>query len=228
MVTVALGLAASPRSAASTRRRSSRPPASRPSATCSASSRAATCARAASASSRSSSEGDLLSLVGEVVSSTQKPYQDKRTRRTAYRLEVRVRAEDGSLALTYFDRQQHTADWRARELATGRVGLFSGRLKWFNGQWQLTNPDSRMYGAAAEDAFASMPDLIPIYSSVAGVNTWHLEETIAHRARPRRGRPRRAAAGGARGRGPDRGRPGAALDPPPGQLGPEGQGRRTG
>jgi ATP-dependent DNA helicase RecG len=125
-------------------------------------------------------EGDMLSLVGEVVSSVQKPYQDKRTRRTAYRLEVRVRAQDGSLLLTYFDKHQKTADWRAHtELAKGRVGLFSGRLKWFNGQWQLTNPDSRMYGLAAEDAYASMPDLIPIYSSAAAVNTWQLEETIA-------------------------------------------------
>jgi ATP-dependent DNA helicase RecG len=124
-------------------------------------------------------EGDLLSLVGEVVSSQQKTYQDKRTHRTAYRLEVRVRAQDGSLSLTYFDRQRHTADWRTDELAIGRVGLFSGRLKWFNGQWQLTNPDSRMYGAAAEDAYAAMPDLIPIYSSAAAVNTWQLEETIA-------------------------------------------------
>ena len=125
-------------------------------------------------------EGDLISFVGEVVSSELKTYQDRRTHRTAYRLEVRVKAEDGSLALTYFDRHKNTAEWRAKnELAKGRVGLFSGRLKWFNGNWQLTNPDSRMYGAAAEDAYASMPDLIPIYSSIAGVNPWHLEETIA-------------------------------------------------
>ena len=49
-------------------------------------------------------EGDLLSLVGEVISSVQKPYQDRRTHRTMYRLEVRVRAEGGNLLLTYFDR----------------------------------------------------------------------------------------------------------------------------
>ena len=58
-------------------------------------------------------------MVGEVVSSVQKPYQDRRTHRTAYRLEVRVRAEDGSLTLTYFDRQKHTADWRAKQMAAG-------------------------------------------------------------------------------------------------------------
>ena len=48
----------------------------------------------------------------------------------------------------------------------GRVGLFVGRLKWFNGAWQLTNPESRMYGDQADDAFARMPDLIPIYPAV--------------------------------------------------------------
>ena len=73
-------------------------------------------------------EGDMLSLVGEVVSSQQKTYQDRRTKRTAYRLEVRVRAEDGALLLTFFDRVRHMADWRAGELAVGAVGMFSGRL----------------------------------------------------------------------------------------------------
>ena len=124
-------------------------------------------------------EGDLLSMVGEVVSSVQKPYQDRRTHRTAYRLEVRVRAEDGSLTMTYFDRQQHTADWRAKQMPPGAVGLFVGRLKWFNGAWQLTNPESRMYGDQADDAYEKMPDLIPIYPAVAGINPWNLENAVA-------------------------------------------------
>ena len=49
-------------------------------------------------------EGDYLSLVGRIVHCEQKSYQDRRTKRQAYRLEVRVKAEDGVLALTYFDR----------------------------------------------------------------------------------------------------------------------------
>jgi ATP-dependent DNA helicase RecG len=123
-------------------------------------------------------EGDILSLVGKVVSSEQKTYQDRRTRRTAYRLEVRVTAQDGSLLLTYFDKHQSTAEWRARkELPVGSVGVFSGRLKWFNNQWQLTNPASRMYSGADGD-LAEMPDLIPLYASVAGVSTWQFEDTI--------------------------------------------------
>ncbi len=123
-------------------------------------------------------EGDLLTLVGEVVSSTPYTYQDKRTRRTAYRLEVRVRAEgDETLLLTYFDRKQSTATWRAtKAMARGRVGLFVGRLKWFRNEWQLTNPESRMYDV--DETTDTMPELIPIYPAIAGVNPWHLEAAI--------------------------------------------------
>jgi len=122
-------------------------------------------------------EGDYLSLVGEIVHSEPKTYQDRRTHRTAYRLEVRVKAEDGSLAMTWFDRQAGAASWRAKQLAVGRVGMFSGRLKWFNGHWELNNPDSRMY---VEDgtALEAMPALIPIYRTVGKLNSWQIEETV--------------------------------------------------
>ena len=122
-------------------------------------------------------EGDYLSLVGKIVRSELKPYQDRRTRRTAYRLAVVVKAEDGALALTYFDRDKHTAEWHAKQYAVGRVGLFSGRLKWFNGQWELTNPDSRMY-VEDGDALDRMPALIPVYRAAGKVNTWQIEETV--------------------------------------------------
>jgi ATP-dependent DNA helicase RecG len=122
-------------------------------------------------------EGDYLSLVGEIVHSEPKTYQDRRTHRTAYRLEVRVKAEDGSLAMTWFDRQAGAASWRAKELAVGRVGMFSGRLKWFNHHWELNNPDSRMY-VEDGDALDAMPALIPIYRTAGKLNSWQIEETV--------------------------------------------------
>jgi ATP-dependent DNA helicase RecG len=122
-------------------------------------------------------EGDFLSLVGEIVHSEPKSYQDRRTGRQAYRLEVRVKAEDGVLALTWFDRSQGTASWRAKEFRVGRVGLFSGRLKWFSGRWELNNPDSRMY-VEDGDALERMPALIPIYRAAGKLNTWQIEETV--------------------------------------------------
>ena len=67
-------------------------------------------------------QGDLLSFVGQVASTRQFTYQDKRTGRTAYRLEVRVRAAEGSLLLTYFDKSQHTAAWRLTTELPGRPG----------------------------------------------------------------------------------------------------------
>ncbi|WP_246000049.1 ATP-dependent DNA helicase RecG [Nocardioides pocheonensis] len=122
-------------------------------------------------------EGDYLSLVGQIVHCEQHSYQDRRTKRTAYRLEVRVKAEDGVLALTYFDRTKGSSDWHAKEYAVGRVGLFSGRLKWFNNHWELTNPDSRMY-VEDGDVLDRMPALIPIYKAVGKLNTWQIEETV--------------------------------------------------
>jgi len=122
-------------------------------------------------------EGDYLSLVGQIVHCEQKSYQDRRTKKQAYRLEVRVKAEDGVLALTYFDRTKGASDWHAKEYAVGRVGMFSGRLKWFNGRWELNNPDSRMY-VEDGDALDRMPALIPIYKAAGKLNTWQIEETV--------------------------------------------------
>ncbi|HEX2893337.1 MAG TPA: ATP-dependent DNA helicase RecG [Marmoricola sp.] len=122
-------------------------------------------------------EGDYLSLVGRIVHCEQKSYQDRRTKKQAYRLEVRVKAEDGVLALTYFDRTKGASDWHAKEYAVGRVGMFSGKLKWFNNHWELTNPDSRMY-VEDGDALDRMPALIPIYRAAGKLNSWQIEETV--------------------------------------------------
>ncbi|GAB3664299.1 ATP-dependent DNA helicase RecG [Nocardioides korecus] len=125
--------------------------------------------------------GDTLSIVGRVVGSRRFTYTDKRTGREAYRLEVRVQAEDGHLLLTYFDKNSGTADWRRdTELPVGRVGVFSGKLRYFRDEWQLTNPASRLYddGVGADGAVDVMPDLIPIYASIGQITTWQLEETI--------------------------------------------------
>ncbi len=127
-------------------------------------------------------EGDYLSLVGEVVASRLHEYRDRRTGRPAYRLEVRIRAQNGSLDLTYFDRMKKTADWRLQEMRVGRTGMFSGRLKWFHDRWQLTNPNSRLHGTreqTPEEALAAMPELIPLYPEHGGIDSWTLEEVIA-------------------------------------------------
>ena len=125
-------------------------------------------------------EGDFISLFGQVTHSALKTYQDRRTRRTAYRTEVRIKGSDGSLALTFFDKFGNTAKWREGEFAVGRYGLFSGKLKWFGGHWELNNPRAKMYAAegAASQAYDAVPELIPIYRASGNVDTWQIEEAV--------------------------------------------------
>ncbi|RNL80469.1 ATP-dependent DNA helicase RecG [Nocardioides marmorisolisilvae] len=125
-------------------------------------------------------EGDFISMVGQVVSSELKTYQDKRTRRTAYRVLLQVKGEGGTLAMTFFAKSAGIANFHKNLFSPGAIGMFSGKLKWFNHRWDLNNPNYRMYGAEgdANEALAKMPDLIPVYPVVGKIDSWALEETI--------------------------------------------------
>ncbi|HEX4189681.1 MAG TPA: ATP-dependent DNA helicase RecG [Marmoricola sp.] len=125
-------------------------------------------------------EGDLISMVGEVVSCELRDYQDKRTHRRAYRVLVQVKGEGGTLAMTFFAKARGVAEFHERTFSRGAVGMFSGKLKWFNGRWDLNNPNYRMYGAEgdAAEALAKMPDLIPVYPVTGKIDSWTLEELV--------------------------------------------------
>ncbi len=125
-------------------------------------------------------EGDLISMVGEVVSSELKTYTDKRTKRTAYRVLLRVKGEGGALAMTFFAKSMGVATFHKNLFSPGAIGMFSGKLKWFNNRWDLNNPNYRMYGAEgdAAEALAKMPDLIPVYPVTGKIDSWGLEELI--------------------------------------------------
>jgi ATP-dependent DNA helicase RecG len=125
-------------------------------------------------------EGDPISLVGEVVSSEVRTYTDRRTHRTAYRTLVQVKGEGGVLAMTFFAKSRGVATFHENLFTPGAIGMFSGRLKWFNGRWDLNNPNYRMYGAEGEatEALAKMPDLIPVYPVIGKIDSWSLEELI--------------------------------------------------
>jgi ATP-dependent DNA helicase RecG len=125
-------------------------------------------------------EGAHLTVLGRIVVSEQKTWLDRRTLRTAWRQEVVVDTGTARMALTFFDRHERTAEWRAKKLAVGRVGLFSGLLSRWRNHWQLTNPETNMFPTAGdlEEAVNGYPDLIPVYPASAKVQTWDLQETI--------------------------------------------------
>jgi ATP-dependent DNA helicase RecG len=89
-------------------------------------------------------EGELVSLVAEVTSATIHPYQDKRTRRTAYRTEVSARLGDGQIWMTFFDKHQSAADWRTGKLTRGKKVLLAGKFgrnSFKRDRWELTHPE---------------------------------------------------------------------------------------
>ncbi len=124
---------------------------------------------------------EFVTVIARVVSSSQHTYGDRRRGGVAYRLEVVVATEDNRVTLTFFDKQRRVADWRASQVAPGRIGLFSGKVGTFRGQLQLTNPQTQMFGgeddAAAE--WEKIPQLITIYPASAAVQSWQLGEAIA-------------------------------------------------
>ena len=71
-----------------------------------------------------------------------KTYRDRRTGRTVYRLEVRVRAENGTLALTYFDRNaRHRPVARAEGArASAGSGCSPASSSGSTRHWQLDQP----------------------------------------------------------------------------------------
>ncbi len=137
--------------------------------------------------------GQMLTVIGEIVRSDLKRYTDRRTGRQAFRLETALRTDGPTLKMTFFAKKQHVADWQARQLPTGRRGLFLGQAGRFREEWQLTNPRMVLFGdgpqadggdggdddgdddrAAAEE----IGDLYPIYPLTAKVESWDLKRAV--------------------------------------------------
>jgi ATP-dependent DNA helicase RecG len=126
-----------------------------------------------------------ITFVARVLKSTQRSYPDRRRGGMAYRLEVVVATEHDQLMLTFFDKKKHLADWRARTMAEGSTGLFSGKVGRFRNDWQLTNPQTKIFGAGEEDQagmalaeFDAMPALLTIYPATSTVQSWQLGDAI--------------------------------------------------
>jgi ATP-dependent DNA helicase RecG len=131
-------------------------------------------------------EGQLLTVVGQISSSGIATYRDRRTNRTAYRVDVVVRTEGVSLRMSFFAKSQAIAQWHARRLPKGRRGIFMGQASTFRGEWQLTHPQMTLFGTDDEDAdtraefsLDAIGDLYPIYPLTKGVESWDLQKAIA-------------------------------------------------
>jgi ATP-dependent DNA helicase RecG len=126
-----------------------------------------------------------VTVIARVVQAEPRTYPDRRRGGIAYRLEAVVATENDELSLTFFDKKQSLAQWRAREIAPGRTGLFSGKVGTFRGRLQLTNPQTKIYGGSdgsgveeAAAAWEDIPALLRIYPATSAVQSWQLEAAI--------------------------------------------------
>jgi ATP-dependent DNA helicase RecG len=64
-------------------------------------------------------EGQMLTVVGEVVDSKQHTYSDRRTGRPAFRVETTLRTDGPPLKMTFFYKKGGTAAWQVKRLSPG-------------------------------------------------------------------------------------------------------------
>ena len=130
-------------------------------------------------------QGQMLTVVGEIVHSEVKSYTDRRTGRPAFRLECLLSTDGPSLKMTFFAKNKFSAEWRSRTLAVGRRGLFIGQVSSFQSSWQLTNPKMVLFGEGEDsdpDGEASwikdVGDYYPIYPLTKGIESWDLQRAV--------------------------------------------------
>lgn len=123
--------------------------------------------------------GEQITVVAQVL--------DVRTRfmqrRRGSILEVRITDGTGSLTLTFFNQE-----WRAKDLISGRRGIFAGKVSEYRGQLQLQHPEYELFDnrddapggeqldEAAAKAWAETP--VPIYPATAQMPSWTVQRAV--------------------------------------------------
>ncbi|MEQ4499764.1 ATP-dependent DNA helicase RecG [Nocardioides kribbensis] len=136
-------------------------------------------------------EGQVLVVVGRVVATRVIPYEDRRTGKPAFRVEVTVETDGPPLRMTFFSKRKGVAQWHAERLEVGRRGIFQGKATIFNRQWQLTNPQMVLFseeeGRDLERKrqegrqpleLEALRALYPLYPAIKGVDSWDLQRAI--------------------------------------------------
>ncbi len=129
-------------------------------------------------------QGQMLTLVGEIVESRVHNYTDRRSNRPAYRLDTKLRTDGPSLRMSFFAGKKHISDWQASRLSVGRTGVFVGQVSSFRDEWQLTNPQMLLFGTQDDQdagllAVEAIGSLYPIYPLTSKVHTWDLQRAVA-------------------------------------------------
>ncbi len=124
-------------------------------------------------------EGEPISVVGRVTSSEIKPFRDRRTHRTSYRVEVRVATGGPDFSMSFFIPYQGQAETEQARMAPGRFGMFTGKAKVFGRSWQITQPHSVIFDEEGDGGLAaSLKGLMPVYPVTAKLYSWDVQKVV--------------------------------------------------
>ncbi len=128
--------------------------------------------------------GQQLTVVGRIKSCEINTYPDRRTDRTAYRVDVVLATDGPSLKMGFFAKRWSMAEWHRDRLPVGVEGVFTGKVTKFRHEWQLTNPEMVMFNSEGSDAASArvaverLKGLFPVYPASKGVESWDLQRAI--------------------------------------------------
>ena len=127
--------------------------------------------------------GQQLTVVGRIASSQTHEYADRRRGGVAYRVEVRLATDGPSLQMVFFAKQRRMAQWHADRLPVGAEGVFTGKVRLFKGDWQLTNPEMVIFDrdrkGTARAAVDRLRGLYPVYPLTAGLASLDVQRAVA-------------------------------------------------
>ena len=121
--------------------------------------------------------GETVTIVAEVLSSKARPMRNRR----GAMAEVVIGDGIGRMSLTFFAKNIGQAEWRVKELAVGRRGIFSGKVGVFNKTLQFAHPDYQLFEdteAAYRQADALQDVPIPIYPATSAVQSWQFAKHV--------------------------------------------------
>ncbi|MEI8081991.1 MAG: DEAD/DEAH box helicase, partial [Actinomycetes bacterium] len=115
--------------------------------------------------------GDQVTVLARVKSVT-----GRRTANRKHMLEVIVSDGRSNLSLTFFNQA-----WREREMTSGRLGLFAGKVGEFRGKLQLSHPEYEFLDDDADpDSLGKWAaEIIPVYPASAAVASWKTAKAVA-------------------------------------------------
>lgn len=122
--------------------------------------------------------GETVTIVAEVLSSS---FRRMRNRPGAM-VDVVIGDGIGRMSLTFFAKNINAAEWRSKDLAVGRRGVFSGKVGMFNEVTQFAHPEYELFDdedAARRRADARASVLIPIYPATSTLQTWQIAKFVA-------------------------------------------------